>query len=147
MARAFGVGLLLVAALLLGALWVFQGLLIYPAPHYSANELENLPPGLIALRDPLNPASVVGFYRPPLGGGAPRKLWLAFGGNGDLALHWDAVLARSATTDVGFLLVEYPGYGARAGNPSPESLLTGTEATLQALAAHLGSSARELEAR
>jgi uncharacterized protein len=137
----------LAALMLLGCLWFFQDLLIYPARHYGAGELEDLPAGLIALRDPRSPASVVGFYRPPLGGGAPRKLWLAFGGNGDLALRWDALLAPSATTDVGFLLVEYPGYGARAGNPSPETLLTGTEATLQALARHLGSSARELEAR
>lgn len=137
----------LAAFLLVGALWFFQALLIYPAPHYGAAELQGLPTGLIPLTDPTNPDSIIGFYRPPLGGGAPRNLWLAFGGNGDLALRWDPLLAPSVTTDVGFLLVEYPGYGARAGSPSPETLLTGTEATLRALARHLGSSARELEAR
>jgi uncharacterized protein len=141
------VALVLAALLLVGVLWFFQTLVIYPARHYGTAELQALPTGLIALRDATNPASIVGFYRAPLGGGTPAKLWLAFGGNGDLALGWDALLAPSATTEVGFLLVEYPGYGARAGSPSPESLLAGTETTLLALARHLGRSPRELEAR
>lgn len=128
-------------------LWAWQDRLIYPAPHYTPNELEGLPAGLVALRDPTDPASVLGFYRPPIAGGEPRRLWLAFGGNGDLALRWDGILAPAATDGTGFLLVEYPGYGARAGKPSPEALLSGSEATLAALALHLGVGVAELEAR
>jgi pimeloyl-ACP methyl ester carboxylesterase len=134
------------AALALG-LWAFQEQLIYPAPHYTQSELEGLPPGLVALRDPADATSVLGFYRPPIAGGEPRRLWLAFGGNGDLALRWDGVLAPAATDGTGFLLVEYPGYGARAGRPSPEALLSGSEATLAALARHLGLGVAELQAR
>ena len=141
------VGGVLALLSMVGALWGFQERLIYPAPHYTEGELGRLPPGLVVLRDPANPQSIVGFYRPPTGDGLPRKLWLAFGGNGDLALRWDPLLAPSTTADVGFLIVEYPGYGARVGTPSPESLLVGTEATLQALAKHLRASTTELEAR
>jgi pimeloyl-ACP methyl ester carboxylesterase len=134
------------AALALG-MWGLQERLIYPAPHYRAPELEGLPAGLVALRDPADPGSVVGFYRPPVAGSEPRRLWLAFGGNGDLALRWDAIVAPAATNGTGFLLIEYPGYGARAGKPSPEALLAGSETTLAALAKHLALPVSELEAR
>lgn len=141
------VGLLVAAVSVVTALWLFQGRLIYPAPHYTAEELGNLPAGLTALPDAVDPASIIGFYRAPPEGGTPKKLWLTFGGNGDLALRWDALIASSATQGVGFLLVEYPGYGAHAGTPSPQSLLAGTEQSLQALAQRLGASVAELQGR
>ena len=140
-------GVLLALAWVIGALWYFQEALIYPAPHYTADELQQLPQGLTALRDPANSASIVGFYRPPSAGGIPSKLWLTFGGNGDQALRWDGLVTPSVTPEVGFLMVEYPGYGARVGKPSPESLLAGTEATVRALAVQLGTTPAELEAR
>lgn len=140
-------GFLLAAVSVIGALWLFQGRLIYPAPHYRAEELQHLPAGLAALHDSADPRAVLGFYRAPAEGGAAQRLWLTFGGNGDLALRWDPLLAPSAVKGTGFLLVEYPGYGAHPGQPSPESLLAGTEATMQALAQRLGLSVAELEAR
>lgn len=129
-----------------GALWFFQERLIYPAPRLEADAV-SLPAGVIALRDPDEPASIVGFYRGPAAGAAPRRLWLLFGGNGDLALRWDPLLGSAADTDQGFLMVEYPGYGARSGHPSPEALLAGTEATLAALAHQLGVASQELSSR
>jgi pimeloyl-ACP methyl ester carboxylesterase len=90
---------------------------------------------------------VVGFYRAPADGSVLRKLWLTFGGNGDVALRWDPLLSASARAGVGILMVEYPGYGARAGAPSPESLLAGSEASLRALGLLLGIGVAELEAR
>jgi pimeloyl-ACP methyl ester carboxylesterase len=133
------------ALALVSALWFFQDRLIYPAPRYAPTELKGLPVGLTALRDPREPESIVGFYRPPMDGAALRKLWLTFGGNGDAALRWDPLLAASATAGTGILMIEYPGYGARAGEPSPESLLAGSEASVRALAALLDSSINELE--
>jgi len=138
---------LLAVAAAIGSLWLFQERLIYPARHYSANQLQELPKELVVLRDPSNRASIMGFYRPPLDGGVPRTLWLTFGGNGDDALRWDGLLSGSVTRERGFLMVEYPGYGARAGSPSPETLLSGTEATVQALAQHLQTSVADLESR
>jgi pimeloyl-ACP methyl ester carboxylesterase len=127
------------------ALWLFQARLIYFARPYEASRLAALPSGLVALRDPADATSVVGFYRPPSSGHAPKTLWLVFGGNGDQALNWDTHFAASA--DVGFLLVEYPGYGARTGQPSPDSILEGAEVTLQALAKHLGLNEAVLRSR
>jgi pimeloyl-ACP methyl ester carboxylesterase len=141
-----GLATLVGAALaLVFATWLLQERLIYPAPHYAPSDLNVLPPGLIALRDPGAPTSIIGFYRAPIDGSALRKLWLAFGGNGDAALRWDPLLANSAVGGVGILMIEYPGYGARAGKPSPESLLAGSEASVRVLAGSLGSSVSDLE--
>ena len=145
--RSVCVGSVLAVLGLVGALWFSQERLIYPAPHYGERALLSLPSGLIALHDAKNSRSIVGFYRAPLEGGTPRKLWLTFGGNGDDALRWDGLVAPSVTRDTGFLMIEYPGYGARTGKPSPESILLGTESTVQALAQHLGTPTSELEAR
>jgi pimeloyl-ACP methyl ester carboxylesterase len=135
------------AALLASALWLFQERLIYLAPRYLDAELRQLPSGLVALRDPRQPDSIVAFYRPPAAGGELRRLWLAFGGNGDLALRWEPALSPAATGGTAVLLVEYPGYGAHRGSPSPEALLAGTEKALELLAQHLGLRAPELRAR
>lgn len=146
-ARAVSVGLGLSAAAVVLALTCFQDRLIYPAPHYGEATLSALPSGLVALHDPLQPESVMGFYRAPLGGGLPKRLWLAFGGNGDLALSYDSLLSPSVTNDQAFLMIEYPGYGARAGQPSPEALLAESERTVAQLAAHLGTTTAVLESR
>src|SRR5688572_13129070 len=135
------------AALLAGALWLFQERLIYPAPRYFDAELRQLPRGLVALRDPADRESIVAFYRPPIAGVEPRRLWLAFGGNGDLALRWEPLLASAATDGTGLLMVEYPGYGAHRGSPSPEALLAGTEKALRLLAQHLSLDELKLQAR
>jgi uncharacterized protein len=143
------IALALLAAAGIGslALWGFQELLIYPAPHYGERGLLGLPAGLTVLRDPSDPASVVGFYREPSAGGQLSKLWLAFGGNGDLALRWDPILAPAATEGTGILMVEYPGYGARPGSPTPEALLAGSETTVKALAQYLNVDVATLQAR
>ena len=146
-ASSIAVGVVLAACGLTGALWLLQDKLIYPAPHYGERGLEGLPAGLTPLHAADNPASIVGFYRANTGATVPAELWLLFGGNGDAALRWDPLVAPSADAETAFLMVEYPGYGARRGKPSPESLLSGTEETLAALAKLLGTSAAELEPR
>src|SRR6187551_2019825 len=84
-AMVVGIALVGAAALVVLALWALQEKLIYLAPHYAPRELDTLPPGLTALRDPEDPESIVGFYRAPTDGTSLRKLWLAFGGNGSVA--------------------------------------------------------------
>jgi len=135
------------ALLLISGLWLFQERLIYPAPHYFESELSRLPRGLTALRDPEHRESIVAFYRAPVAGGEPRRLWLAFGGNGDLALRWEPLLSPATTDGTGLLMIEYPGYGAHRGSPSPEALLAGTEQALRLLGQHLSLDVAELEAR
>ncbi len=62
--------------------------------------------------------SVIGYcYEVP----KPHAVWLMMHGNAGQACHRDYVLPRMAQTDSLYVL-EYPGYGARPGSPSRESM-------------------------
>ena len=66
-------------------------------------------------------------------------LWMAASGNAGLALDWldtsiSFIKRRSKSTlSHGFLLVDYPGYGANSGSPTPSSILESTNAALNKL--------------
>ncbi|MBA3701205.1 MAG: alpha/beta fold hydrolase [Planctomycetes bacterium] len=123
-------------ALLAVVLFFAQSSLIYHPRAYAPAVVQALPTGLVGLRDP--DGSLIGFYRPPHAGGTPQRLWFCFGGNADQALGWDAFADEHASPGTGFLLLEYPGYGACAGKPSPTSMLAANERAVVLLAAHLG---------
>jgi pimeloyl-ACP methyl ester carboxylesterase len=53
---------------------------------------------------------------------APRNLWVVCGGNGSLALEWADWLRDHASPEDAFLLIDYPGYGANEGSPSPAKI-------------------------
>lgn len=133
-------GFVLVAILL----YFFQAHLIYIPRSYAPAVLQQLPTGLVALRDG---DSLVGFYRPPRDGGEIQRLWFCFGGNADQALSWDGFADEHARAGTGFLLLEYPGYGACAGKPSPETMLAANERAVVLLAAHLGLDVAEVHRR
>ncbi|CAL1171764.1 unnamed protein product [Cladocopium goreaui] len=63
-------------------------------------------------------------------------LWVFFGGNAMLARDWlmfcDKVLTHTSRTTNAFLLVDYPGYGRNAGEPSPASVLKSSHLALEA---------------
>lgn len=124
---------LLAAALLL----LFQDRLIYfPQPYPFA--LERLKP---ADARPLHYQSAGGrqtaFYIAPKNGGAPARMWIAFQGNAALALDWLDTLEKTPDPEAGFLLIDYPGFGACEGHPSPQTILESSEGALAALAADL----------
>jgi uncharacterized protein len=132
-------------ALVGGLLYVVQDRMIYLPRPYSAGELNQLPNGLIPLREPDD--SLVGFYRPPAEGAVPKQLWMLFGGNADQALRWDDFAREHAAPGTGFLMVEYPGYGACHGSASPASILATNERAMVLLAEHLGVSIEDLHHR
>ncbi len=83
------------------------------------------------------------YYQPPeeASGKVPDRLWLMFCGNASLTLD-NAFLAEppsgpDVSKSVGFLFVEYPGYGECAGKPSREGIHRSVEAAVRALAEDL----------
>ena len=64
----------------------------------------------------------------------PNRIWLVFSGNASRALDWVDVLEPYQGRSAGFLLIDYPGYGASAGSPSPGSTLEATTGAVAALA-------------
>ena len=68
------------------------------------------------------------FFQPPSEGNPPQAIWILFGGNAALALDWMWLVEQSADSDLGFLLIDYPGFGESEGSASPESILASSQA-------------------
>jgi len=77
----------------------------------------------------------------------PSRLWVAFCGNGSLALDWTTILAGYPNPNDAFLLLDYPGYGKCQGYASIASTRASTDAALNTLAKRLALSEDEMEPR
>jgi len=130
-----------------------QERLIHHQRRYTPEAVETpeqwLPAGSVAVRYATDQGAQVAFYVPPRGApadAAPERLWMAFGGNGGVALD----LAEFVTTypgTAGFLLFDYPGHGANAGTPGPATIRAAALAAQTALATRLGVSTETLARR
>jgi pimeloyl-ACP methyl ester carboxylesterase len=88
------------------------------------------------------------FYVPAHNNGQlPARLWIAFCGNGSLALDWITIFAGYPNSNAAFLLVDYPGYGKCKGYASIASMRSSSDAAMNALAKRLGFSEEKLEPR
>jgi uncharacterized protein len=86
------------------------------------------------------------FYKPPADGAKlPTRLWVAFCGNGSLALDWLPLITQDQNQGDGFLLVDYPGYGKSEGWSNIPNTQAAAEGALVSLANHLGVEATLLE--
>jgi uncharacterized protein len=66
-----------------------------------------------------------------------KRIWLAFCGNGSLALDWTSILRDYPWNGDAFLLIDYPGYGKNSGYATIASTRASAEAALSALAERL----------
>lgn len=71
------------------------------------------------------------FYWPPEGDKQPEMLWILFGGNAALALDWMWLVEEASVPGMGFLLIDYPGFGECEGSAAPESILASSETALE----------------
>lgn len=88
----------------------------------------------------------VAYYQPPEATSlglehVPDRIWLMFCGNASLTLH-NTFLAEppnrpDSAQSVGFLFVEYPGYGECAGRSSRDGIHRSVDAAMRALAEQL----------
>ena len=72
-------------------------------------------------------------------------VWLIFGGNGTVALDWPGWLPLRPGRTV--VLVDYPGYGASEGRPTPGHVRDSICALLPALAEHWKTTSEALRPR
>src|ERR1043166_2637639 len=120
LAAAAGFIVLVVVLLLL-----FQRNLIYFPRRYEALYKRSLPGRWVVLEYSTREGAQAAFYVPPRGAvddETETPLWVMFTGNASLALHWDEFVESWHGKPCAFLLVDYPGYGACAGNPTRDSL-------------------------
>lgn len=143
---------LAIAVPLLLALLLFTGcqrrLIYFPRP-YPEDFRRALPGGTVELAFKTPAGNQKAFYVPADGKASapPDRLWACFNGNGSLALDWLDLVEKVHAPGVGFLLVDYPGYGANEGSPSRASIREASDGALEALAAHFHLAPAEIEKR
>lgn len=110
--------------------------MIYHPHPYDATYAHALPRNGVEINYTLPVGKQTAYYIPgpePV----PKRLWIAFCGNGSLALDWTTILRGYPDNGDAFLLVDYPGYGKNTGYATIDSTRAGAEAALHALTERL----------
>ncbi len=126
-----------------------QSRLIYYPRSYSDDDLSTLRrAGGRQLDYITSQGKQAAFYIPPrdAAGTEPQRIWLCFGGNGSLALHW-LFIHPALDQSCGYLLIDYPGYGACEGKPNPATIKESALAATNRLRDELRLSAEEMQPR
>jgi uncharacterized protein len=121
--------------LLLGAvaiLYFRQHAMVYHPRPYDDSYVYSFPARGIEINYSVAGAKYVAYYMPG-GKEPPKRLWLAFCGNGSLALDWTSILSNYPYNGDAFLLIDYPGYGKNGGYASIASTRASADAALKAL--------------
>lgn len=110
---------------------LFQHKLIYHLRTYPTGYQPWKTSSLELLRYRTAEGSQTAYYLPPENNSVQR-VWVLFGGNAGLALDWLGLLTQVNSTGIGFLLIDYPGYGVCEGSASPETIRSSTREAFQA---------------
>lgn len=118
----------------------------YPRPYQE--DLDSvLPTRVNKIAFKTSEGGQIAFWVPPRAAGKPRQIWLWHAGNGSLALDWLPLALEYPAADVGFLMVDYPGYGKCEGSSTPGRILANSEGAVTALEHHLSMSRAEIDSR
>jgi pimeloyl-ACP methyl ester carboxylesterase len=126
--------LLLLAGL--SILYFRQHSMVYHPRPYDESYAYALPGDGVEINYMAGAAKCSAYYLPGASS-APKRIWLAFCGNGSLALDWTTILRDYPWNGDAFLLIDYPGYGKNAGYATIASTRSSAEAALKALAERL----------
>ena len=122
-------------------------MLYHPRP-YDASYADPLPHGGAELHFTTIAGKQVAFYLPAESTDRlPKRIWVAFCGNGSLALDWTWLLAQDRQSRDAFLLIDYPGYGKSEGYATIATTRAAADNALDALAARLAVNEHEIESR
>jgi uncharacterized protein len=122
-----------------------HSMLYHPRP-YDARYANFLPRDGVELSFRTAAGKQVAFYLPRgLGKQIPKRLWIAFCGNGSLALDWTGLIGHDRKPGDAFLLIDYPGYGKSEGYATIATTRAAADGALEALAKHLNITTDELE--
>src|SRR5260370_8300783 len=136
-----GIGLLLVAAL--SILYFRQHSMVYHPRPYHESYAYAFPANGVEINYTVATAKYFAYYIPATAP-FPKRLWIAFCGNGSLALDWTTILREYWAHYDAFLLIDYPGYGKNGGYATIASTRASTDAALKALCERLKLSEEQL---
>jgi uncharacterized protein len=128
----FVAGIFLLLLIALSILYFKQHALVYHPRPYDESYVYALPANGVEINYTLANAKYVAFYVPGIHP-TPKRLWVAFCGNGSLALDWTSILKQYPPGGDAFLLIDYPGYGKNGGYATVASTRLSAEAALKAL--------------
>ena len=144
--RRVGRALLSVCLLLLVVLSILyfrQHVMVYHPRPYDESYAYAFPADGVEINYTVAAAKYCAYYIPataPL----PKHLWIAFCGNGSLALDWTKILREYPGNDDAFLLIDYPGYGKNGGYATIASTRASADAAFKALSERLKLSEDQL---
>ena len=138
---ATGIFLLLLIAL--SILYFRQHSLVYHPRPYDDSYVYSLPADGVQLNYTVANAKYVAFYIPAITQ-LPKRVWVAFCGNGSLALDWTTILRQYPPNGDAFLLIDYPGYGKNGGYATIASTRLSVDAALKALLERLNRDVDEV---
>jgi pimeloyl-ACP methyl ester carboxylesterase len=127
--------LLSVCLLLLAALSILyfrQHSMVYHPRPYDESYAYAFPANGVEISYTVATAKYWAYYIPATAP-SPKRLWIAFCGNGSLALDWTTILREYWAKDDAFLLIDYPGYGKNGGYATIASTRASADAALKAL--------------
>lgn len=145
-ARVLLIALAIVCLLLIGCQ---ERLIYFPRSYHDRDFAELRKAGGWRLDYRTSQGAQAAFYLPPKNGDAkalPNRIWLCFAGNGSVALDWLFVIDEW-DRGAGYLLIDYPRYGACAGKPNPKTIRESSLAAVQTLAGELGATIADLKPR
>ena len=136
-------GFCLIVLVALSILYFRQHSLVYHPRPYDESYAYSFPADGIEINYRVGAGKCSAYY---LSGGKPlpKRIWLAFCGNGSLALDWTTILRDYPWNGDAFLLVDYPGYGKNGGYATISSTRASADAALSALATRLNLSESQL---
>jgi pimeloyl-ACP methyl ester carboxylesterase len=120
----------------LSILYFRQHSMVYHPRRYDESYAYAFPARGIEINYSVAGAKYVAYYI-PANQSVPKRLWLAFCGNGSLALDWTTILRDYPWKGDAFLLIDYPGYGKNGGYASIASTRASADAALKALTERL----------
>jgi fermentation-respiration switch protein FrsA (DUF1100 family) len=139
-----------VLAFLAGVFFLYfrqHSMLYHPRP-YDESYATALPRDGIELEFTTIAGKQVSFYLPRGNGQRlPKRIWIAFCGNGSLALDWAWLIAQDRQPGDAFLLIDYPGYGKSEGYATIATTRAAADNAVTELATRLGVLDEEVESR
>jgi pimeloyl-ACP methyl ester carboxylesterase len=124
-----------------------HSMLYHPRP-YDESYADALPRDAFEIEFATLSGKQTAFYLP--GGNRerlPKRIWIAFCGNGSLALDWTWLVAQDRQPGDAFLLIDYPGYGKSEGYATIATTRAAADNAVKELASRLLVTEEDIERR